>query len=75
MFYGRKRGHIDFDDLRAQYKPDPPPGSWGTWLDDPGNPPIFWTLETVRAGVGTFRQSDNPDNVQQFPIADFWRLM
>ena len=75
MFYGRKRGNLDFYDMRAQYKPAPPPGSWGTCLNDPGNPPIFWTLETVIGGVGVFRQSDNPANVAQFPIADFWRLI
>ena len=78
MTYGRKRGWIDFDDLRVQYKPAPPkpaPGSFGPCLNDPGNPPIFWTLETVIGDMGVFRQSDDPANIVQFPIADFWPLI
>lgn len=78
MTYGRKRGWIDFDDLRVQYKPAPPkpaPGSFGTCLNDPGNPPIFWTLETIIGDMGVFRQSDDPANIVQFPVADFWPLI
>ena len=50
-------------------------GGFGTCLDDPGNPPIFWTLETIIGDIGVFRQSDNPGNIVQFPIADFWQLI
>lgn len=58
---------------RGREKPDI--GGFGVCLNDPGNPPIFWTLETVIGGVGVFRQSDNPANIAQFPIDDFWRLI
>lgn len=50
-------------------------GGFGTCLNDTGNPPIFWTLEAIIGGVGVFRQSDNPGNIVQFPIVDFWQLI
>lgn len=53
----------------------PTVGGFGTCLDDSGNPPIFWVLQSITGDIGTFAQSDNPANVQQFPLADFWQLV
>lgn len=50
-------------------------GGFGVCLLDTGNPPVFWTLETIIADMGVFRQSDNPANIAQFPIANFWQLI
>lgn len=67
---------IGMSDMRAGRDNGPPTvGGFGVCLLDPGNPPIFWTLETIIGGVGVFRQSDNPGNIAQFPIANFWQLI
>lgn len=67
---------IGMSDMRAGRDNGPPTvGGFGVCLLDPGNPPIFWTLETIIGDIGVFRQSDNPGNIVQFPIVNFWQLI
>ena len=67
---------IGMSDMRAGRNNAPPKiGGFGVCLLDPGNPPIFWTLETVIGDIGIFRQSDKPANIAQFPIANFCQLI
>lgn len=77
--HARQRGRVDFDHLR-DIGPDmshgdrPTVGTMGVCLNDPGNPPIFWTLETRIGNLGIFREIGNPANMSQFSFDDFWPL-
>jgi hypothetical protein len=50
-------------------------GTFGACLNDPGNPPRFYTLLQIVGGVGLFRPIDDPGAVVQFAIDDFWPLV
>jgi hypothetical protein len=50
-------------------------GAFGTCLNDPGNPPRFFTLVQIVGGVGLFKPADNPGDIVQFLLDDFWPLV
>jgi hypothetical protein len=49
-------------------------GSFGVCLNDPGNPPRFFTLVQMIGGLGLFAPVDDPGSIAQFPISDYWQL-
>jgi hypothetical protein len=50
-------------------------GACGVCLNDPGNPPRLFTLVQIIGGVGLFKPADNPGDIVQFSIVDFWPLV
>jgi hypothetical protein len=71
-------GRFSEIDLELTYgeKPTTPPrvGSFGVCLNDPKNPPRFYTLVEICGSFGMFNPVDNPELVQEFDLCDFWQL-
>jgi hypothetical protein len=49
-------------------------GSFGVCLNDPSNPPRFFTLLQIIGGLGLFAPVDDPATIAHFPIDDYWQL-
>jgi hypothetical protein len=71
-------GRFSEIDIELTYgsKPTTTPrvGSFGVCLNDPGNPPRFFTLLQIIGGLGLFAPVDDPATIAQFPIHDYWQL-
>jgi hypothetical protein len=69
-----------FSDIDMQlihgHKPTKTPdiGSFGVCLNDPNNPPRFFKLLQIIGGLGLFSPVDQPGDIVQFDIVDFWAL-
>jgi hypothetical protein len=50
-------------------------GAFGVCLNDPNNPPRFFTLLQLIGEIGLFAPNDNPGDIVQFSICDFWPLI
>jgi hypothetical protein len=55
-------------------QPNPPIGSFGVCLNDPNNPPRFFTLLAINGGIGFFAPANGTGNNVEFAIIDFWPL-
>jgi len=49
-------------------------GSFGVCLNDPGNPPRFFTLVQTIGNMGLFSPVDDPGAILQFDIDEFCAL-
>jgi len=49
-------------------------GSFGVCLNDPGNPPRFFTLLQIIGSIGLFAPVDDPGTIIQFDVCDYWEL-
>ena len=49
-------------------------GSFGVCLNDPGQPPRFFTLLQMIGNMGLFAPVDDPGSILQFDIGDYWEL-
>jgi hypothetical protein len=71
-------GRFSDIDIELKYgsKPKTAPrvGSFGVCLNDPGNPPRFFTLLQMIGSVGLFTPVDDPGSILQFDIGDYWEL-
>jgi hypothetical protein len=71
-------GRFSDIDIELTYgeKPTTPPrvGSFGVCLNDPGNPPRFFTLVQMIGNMGLFAPVDDPGMTLQFDVDDFWQL-
>ncbi|CAB4126270.1 hypothetical protein UFOVP70_14 [uncultured Caudovirales phage] len=71
-------GRFSDIDIELTYgdKPTTPPkiGAFGVCLNDPGNPPRFFNLRQIIGGMGLFSPVDQPGDIVQFDIVDFWAL-
>lgn len=71
-------GRFSDIDIELTYgnKPTTTPrvGSFGVCLNDPGQPPRFFTLLQMIGSVGLFAPVDDPGSILQFDIGDYWEL-
>lgn len=69
-----------FSDIDAELKYGDKPttiprvGSFGVCLNDPNNPPRFFTLLQLIGSVGLFAPVDDPGTILQFDVSDYWAL-
>jgi hypothetical protein len=49
-------------------------GSFGVCLNDPSNPPRFFTLLQIIGNLGLFAPVDDPVTILQFDVNDYWEL-
>ena len=66
---------IDIE-LTYESKPTTTPriGSFGVCLNDPGQPPRFFTLLQLIGNMGLFAPVDDPGMTLQFDVNDYWEL-